>query len=105
MSDLRLTGILILVKEVQTFDSGFTKREFVIKTNEQYPQEVKFELFKDKTSLIDSSTIGDTITVAFNIRGNEYNGNHYVSLQAWRISIESKQAPQAAANEEDYIPF
>ena len=108
MSDLQLTGKLKLVNEIQTFDSGFSKREFVITTSEQYPQDVKFELFKDKTSLIDSSKVGDTLTVSFNIRGNEYNGKYYVSLQAWRIGIEaSSQPPQAptASSEDDGLPF
>jgi single-strand DNA-binding protein len=28
---------------------------------------------------------GDEITVKFDVRGREYNGNYYVDLNAWRI--------------------
>lgn len=71
--------------DVQTFNSGFTKREFVVTTEEQYPQDVKFELIKDKTTLIDSFNPNDPIKVSFNLRGNEYNGKYFVNLQAWRL--------------------
>lgn len=71
--------------ETQTFGSGFTKREFVVTIDEQYPQDIKFELIKEKTSAIDSFKNGDTLKVSFNVRGNEYNGKYYVNLQAWRI--------------------
>ena len=91
--ELKLNGKVKLVMDLQTWDSGFTKREFVITTNEQYPQDVKFECIKDKTSLLDGISNGDDIEVSFNVRGNEYNGKYYVNLQAWRLSrteIENK---------------
>ena len=83
------TGTIKLVMDLQTFDSGFTKREFVITTKEQYPQELKFELVKDKTSLIDNYKQGDDVKVSFNLRGNEYNGRYYVNLGAWRIEANT----------------
>lgn len=85
MSNYTMTGSLIVVKETQTFDSGFTKREFVIRTEGDYPQEVMFELIKDKTSVIDKYKQGDQVEVHFNIRGREYNGRYFVNLSAWKV--------------------
>ena len=34
--------------DLQSWDSGFTKREFVITTNEQYPQDVSWNVLKTK---------------------------------------------------------
>ncbi len=79
--------------EEQSFSSGFTKREFVLTTEEQYPQDIKFELIKDKTSAIDKFNVNDTIKVSFNLRGNEYNGKYYVNLQAWRVEAETAGSP------------
>jgi type 1 fimbria pilin len=90
-----LTGKIKLIKDEQSFPSGFTKREFVVTTEEQYPQDVQFELLKDKTSLIGNYNVGDTIKVHFNIRGSEYQGRYYVNLQAWRL--EAATAGAAAA--------
>lgn len=81
----QLTGTVKAIFDTQSFPSGFTKREFVITTAEQYPQDVKFELVKDKTSLIDKFTVGQSVTVSFNVKGNEYQGKYFVSLQAWKI--------------------
>lgn len=72
--------------DLQTFDSGFTKREFVLKVEDgSYPQNIKFELLKDKTMLIEGYQPGDPMKVSFNIRGNEYNGKYYNNLVAWRL--------------------
>lgn len=82
---LELNGKLKVLFDVQTFPSGFSKREFVITTEEQYPQDVKFELVKDKTSMVDKYNVGDQLKVSFNVRGNEFQSKYYVSLNAWRI--------------------
>ena len=89
MASFELTGKLKAVMDVQTFNSGFTKREFVVTTEEQYPQDIKFELIKDKTSLVDAFKPNDSIKVSFNVRGNEYNGKYYVNLQAWRLEKDA----------------
>jgi hypothetical protein len=41
-----IDGTLIEIMDAMTFPSGFVKREFVLRTDEMYPQEVKFELVK-----------------------------------------------------------
>jgi len=80
-----ITGKIKLINDTQTFDSGFQKREFVVTTNEQYPQDIKLECIKDRISILDAFSVGDTVKVAFNLRGNEYNGRYFVNLQAWRM--------------------
>ncbi len=95
-----LEGSIKVIFDTQTFSSGFQKREFVVTTKEQYPQDVKFELIKEKTDLIDPYKEGDTLKVHFNIRGNEYNGKYYVNLQAWRIEqLGSTAAPAGPPND------
>ena len=86
MSDsYEITGTLKVVFEEQTFGSGFSKREFVITTLDEYPQDLKFELVKEKCASIDKFSVDDHITVHFNVRGNEWKGKYYVNLQAWRL--------------------
>lgn len=54
MSELKLSGKIKVIYDLQTWDSGFSKREFVVTTQEQYPQDVKFEAIKDKASALDT---------------------------------------------------
>lgn len=75
-----------MISEVQSFASGFTKREFVVTTaHDKFPQDLKFEVVKDKCSMLDSFKTGDEVQVNFDIRGNEYNGKYFVNLSCWKL--------------------
>jgi len=100
---LQLSGTIKVIFDTETFPSGFSKREFVITTAEQYPQDVKFEVVKDKCATLDKYAVGQQVTVSLNIRGKEYSGKYYVNLQAWRI--EDEAAPVAAAPDDDELGF
>jgi hypothetical protein len=80
-----LEATVYKIGEVQTFKNDFTKRDFVVKTDDQYPQVIAFELVKDKTSLADKYNVGDKVKVSFDLRGREWEGRFFTSLNAWRI--------------------
>jgi hypothetical protein len=80
-----IIGSITHILEMQTFPSGFSKREFVIETDERYPQQIKLECVKQDCSLLDSRQLGEEVRVKFNIRGNAYQGRFYVNLQACEI--------------------
>lgn len=83
-----LKGTLVKLMDRQDFPSGFFKREFVVRTEEQYPQDVKFTLIKEKVEFLDSFQEGQGVQVSFDVKGREYNGNYYVDLQAWKLTAE-----------------
>jgi single-strand DNA-binding protein len=70
----------------ETDNGKIKKKEFVLKTDETYPQMVKCELINDKISLIDSYVKGDAVEVSFNLRGREWQGKYFTSIQAWKIT-------------------
>ena len=86
---LKLEGKIKVIFDKQTFDSGFEKREVVVTTAEEYPQDVKFELYKEKCDTLNDFKVGQDVTVLFNLRGNEYNGKYFVNLNAWKIESKS----------------
>jgi len=92
MGHLLYDGKILKIGEVQSFGaSNFKKIEFVVVEEEgQYPQEIKFEFTGDQVNALDAYKLGDIVTVAFTLRGNEYQGKHYVSLKA--IAIGEKIA-------------
>ena len=101
----QITGAIKLINPTQTFDSGFQKREFVVTTKEQFPQDLKFELVKDKCAVLDGYKVGQGVSVDFNIRGSEYQGKYYVSLQAWKIAASGQAEPNANEEDEDGVGF
>jgi len=101
-----IKGTVKLVDDVQEFKSGFTKREFVITTDDQkYPQDVKFECVKDHCAKLDEVHAGDAVDVTFDIRGNEYKGNHYVNLVAWRVHVDAAAEPTPEPVAEEPTPL
>lgn len=112
------TGKIKVIFDTQSFASGFSKREFVVTTNhDKYPQDLKFEVVKDKCALIDPLRPGQPVTVNFDVRGNEYNGKYYVSLSAWKIAggdapaqaqpaqRQSTSQPMPEGDDFDEVPF
>lgn len=87
-----LTGKVKLIQAVQTFDSGFTKREMVVIVQDgKYPQEINLEFVQDKVGLLDNLQVGQEITVTFDIRGREYNGRYFNNLQGWKIATSGDE--------------
>lgn len=81
-----LSGTVKVVFELQTFSSGFSKRELVVSVPDgSYTQDISLEFIKDKADLIDDLRVGEQVTISFNIKGREYNGRYYNNLQGWKV--------------------
>jgi len=106
-----ITGVIKLIRDTQVISDKFKKREFVITTDGDYPQPVQLELTQDNVSKIDSYKVGDKISVAYNIRGNEWTKDdvtrYFNSLQAWKIDKVSGTVANNAQVEDDNqdLPF
>lgn len=88
---MELEGVLKQIGETQTFgNNGFRKREFIITTEDQYPQHIQLELVQDKCSLLDKYAEGERVKVSINIRGREWvnpqgETRYFNTIQGWRI--------------------
>jgi hypothetical protein len=82
-----IVGKIIVLGETMTVGSAgtFRKRTLVVETDEQYKQTIPIDFVQDKCDVLDSYKAGDSVKISINIRGNEYNGKYYVSLNGWRI--------------------
>ena len=104
MSDLKVEGKIYKIFDTQQVTATFSKREFIVLTDENYPQHIKLELTKDQCSILDKFKEEDAVTVFFNLRGREWTPKdggepkYFVSLNAWRIEKKA-DAPQAPAND------
>ena len=86
------------VAETQVVGSAgtFQKRTIVIATNEQYVQYIPIDFVQDKCDILNNYKVGQEVKVSINIRGNEYNGKYYVSLNGWKIEKQESSQPQQA---------
>lgn len=87
-----IEGLLHKKFDTENKSGTFQAREFVIQTDGQYPQYVKFQLTQDKCSLIDSHTEGNKIKVHFDLRGREWNEKYFTNLNAWKVEAAQNTA-------------
>lgn len=103
-----MTGTIIDVFPTQTFNKGFRKREFVIECGDKYPQKIIFGLVQDKCDMIDSYSVGDIVTVGFDVKGRDWTDKsgavkYFNTLEAFRISGQQRVniSKQKTEEEED----
>ncbi len=97
---MELTGKVKKIFDTQTFDSGFRKRELVITTDENYPQDIIIEFLQDRISLLDGVNEGENLKVSINIRGREWinpqgEAKYFNSIVGWRIEKIQAHTPSA----------
>lgn len=94
-----IEGQIVKIYDTQKKSDKFQAREFVIKTSENYPQFIKFQLTQDKCDLADSYNEGQQIKVHFDLRGREWNDKYFTNLNAWRlenVTAETEAPPTPA---------
>lgn len=121
---MQVTGTIKLIKPTESIgDRGFKKREFVVHTEEQYPQDILIELVQDKCELLNNYAEGQKVTVSINLRGREWTNakgevKYFNTIQGWRIenvsdneTTQTTSEPQSNSaqdfTEEDHdeLPF
>jgi hypothetical protein len=91
---MELKGTIKKIGEIQTFGTGFQKREFILITEEQYPQTISIELISGKVDIIEPFKEGEKATVGINIQGREWVSHqgetkYFNSIVAWKIVKQS----------------
>lgn len=90
---MEITGIIHELGDTIQVAETLRKRELVIEyaENPQYPEYIKFEAVQDRCNLLDSYSVGEQVTVNFNLRGRQWTDkagkkSYFNSLQLWKIN-------------------
>lgn len=83
----------ILPVQTGTSKAGneWSKQEFIIETQEQFPKKICFTLFGDKVSLLNGISVGDEVEVFFNLESREFSGRWYHNINAWKMNPVQNQ--------------
>ena len=89
-------GKLIKIYAKKQVSDKFALREFVLATEDKYPQQIIMQVTQERCDLLDSFAEGDTIQAFINIRGRSWTNpqgevKYFNSLEAWKITNESAQ--------------
>ncbi len=99
-----LTGKIKKIFDRQDFPSGFYKQEFVVTTDERFPQDIKLDCLKEKVDLLNDLQEGSEVKVHFDIRGREWNERYYVDLSAWKIEPAGEGSENGSRGAEQAVP-
>lgn len=88
-----IEGRIIHLGQVEQKSDKFRMRIVVVKTDGQYPQQIPVQFTNANVEKADSLKLGDSVTISCNIRGREYGGKWYISLDAWRIEATAQSTP------------
>jgi len=105
----QVPGKLHLKGETQIVSDKFTKRDFVIVTDDQYPQYISFQLTQDKVSLLDKANVGDSVIVNYNLRGREWTSpdgkvKYFNTLECWSLSVNHNDKPTVTPPLSEHVP-
>lgn len=87
---MEVIGRIKVIGQPQNISSSFRKRELVVTTEEQYPQDLLIEFTQDRVNLLDTYQIGEPVKVSINLRGREWVSpqgevRYFNTIQGWRI--------------------
>jgi hypothetical protein len=109
MSDSTIKGAIKLINPIKVISDKFSVREFVVTTPDaKYPQDILFQTVNDKMDVLESLGVGQQVEVSYNVRGREFNGRYYNTLDAWKVEVTGSKPSQASTQPielDDDLPF
>ncbi len=102
----KIKGVVLEIFDTKEHKNDFKTRELVIKTEEQYPQELLFQFVNKMTGVLENYAIGEMVEISYNLRGSSWTQQDgtkrwFNTLQGWRI--ESLGGGSAPSDDDD--PF
>ena len=94
-----VVGKIVKICDVKEIGAkGFRIQEFwVEEAKDKYPQTLAFQLVKDKISQLDDASVGDGVTVQYNLRGRVYGDRCFNTLEAWSVRLEGHSSTSVPA--------
>jgi len=81
-----LACTVVAVGPARTTDKGYRFRELLVATkNQRFPQTIPVQLSGPRVDAAGALKEGEEIVLTFSLRGREYNGKHYVSVDGWKV--------------------
>ena len=85
--------------------NGFQKRDLVITTDGQYPQDIIIQFAQGNCALLDNLQVGQMVKIHFNLQGREWTSpqgevKYFNTVVGWKIEVvqpmQQYQQPQYA---------
>lgn len=96
MSDFK--GEVVFVTPTMSVNDKFKKRDITLKSQDEYPQYITFQLVQDKCDLANNLKPGDVVELKYNLRGRRWEAQdgtikYFNTIEAWTMSLSSAVTP------------
>jgi len=106
---MEVSAKIYQIGQTQKVSEAFSKREFIVETEEQFKQHILLQVVKDKCSVLDQYKVGDNVTVSLNLKGRLWTNKEgkemcFNTLECWKIS-KVTDTPQSAVESYNAKPM
>ena len=118
---MEIQGQIKLIFATETVgQNGFQKRDLVITTDGQYPQDIIIQFAQGNCALLDNLRIGQIVKIHFNLQGREWISQqgdikYFNTVVGWKIELiqttnvaqqqqQYQQPPQGYPQQPQYAP-
>jgi hypothetical protein len=99
MAELVVKGTLLSISEPQKKSDKFTLVEIVVEEySPQYPQKIIFQVGQKQLEHVSKWKVGSQVEVKANVKGREYNGRYFNTIEAWFVKMEQGVSSNAMAS-------
>jgi hypothetical protein len=110
---MELKGTIRVINATKVVSEKFSSREFVVETEEQYPQLISMQVTNTKCPVLDGYAVGEKVTASINLRGRKWTNKdgvdvYFNTIECWKINKEGATAPAPTvppANDNEDVPF
>tara|TARA_R110001592_G_scaffold326956_1_gene607984 strand:+ start:239 stop:583 length:345 start_codon:yes stop_codon:yes gene_type:complete len=114
MNNIATRGVVVEIKNLMTFDSGFTKRSIIIDQagiKDKYPNLLEIDFLKDKTELVKDILLNDVYEFKINIGSRAWENpntkktSYFTSANCWSFSKLNPEPVEETSAESNDLPF
>lgn len=103
---MEYTGTISHIGATEQISAKFKKRLLVLTDSApKYPQQIPFIFSQDNVDALNGYKVGDSVTVAFSLRGREWNGKYFGENSAFKIKLGEQQQDMSATTYDETLPF
>lgn len=103
---LQFKGQVVKVLDKVQVSEKFTKRELILTDGAaSYPQMISFQFTQDKCNLLNNIHPGDEVEVTFGLKGREWKGKYFNSLDGYRIAKVTGENTRFVPTPDQDLPF
>ncbi|MGM9868819.1 MAG: DUF3127 domain-containing protein [Sodaliphilus sp.] len=96
---MEITGKIIIKLPMQSGVSkngnNWSKQEYVLETQENFPKKVHFDFFGERANQYNLE-VGQMVKLSFDIESREYNERWYTSIRGWKAETLDENAAAGA---------